>query len=317
MKKILQHIVLILLMFVGLHSFAQNGEKELVSFGGHVFTEFFPIDLGKAYLFNDNEEVIDTVTIDTLGYYYFYKKPAGYYYISVNLDIDDPYFGEFLYTFYPNNNFHDAELIEIKEDNWELDIHLMRSFKSDTGPGFISGSFIIEGNKPVINGVDLSLYNESNTIHIHNLSDQSGNFRFDQLPLGKYILHPNYFGFEIIPYVFEITGNVNEIENIQLKISDGQISSYINEAIVNNNSFMCFPNPADHSLNIAFEFDGAHQIQTRVLDITGRIIFEEVDYSINTYNNLLNTSDWKNGYYFVEVFINGSKAISQKVAVVH
>ena len=318
MKKISQHIVLILLMFVGLHSFAQNGEKELVSFGGHVFTEFFPIEIGKAILYDSDKIPIDTAIIDTLGYYFFYKKSQGEYFINAQLSPEDPNFGPFFPTFYPNVLlFEDAESIEIYSDNWELDISLHYFLEPSFGPGNIKGSIFIEGNKLEISGIDVQIHNESGVPIRHDQTDQYGNFEISDLSYGNYILYPQVLGFTTIPYHFEISELSTSHEDIQMTIKNGQISSYINEAIVDNNSFMCFPNPADHSLNIAFEFDGAHQIQTRVLDITGRIILEEVDYSINTYNNLFNTSDWKNGYYFIEVFINGSKAISQKVAVVH
>jgi len=130
-------------------------------------------------------------------------------------------------------------------------------------------------------------------------------------------LYPQILGYQTIPYHFEISDSQSNYDNIIMTIKNGQISSYINENIVDQNSFMCYPNPANQTLQLTFDFEGSQQIQTRVMDITGRIIFEESDDSINNYYKQLNTSNWENGYYFVEVLANGTRALSQKVAVLH
>lgn len=318
MKKTIQQLVLILLIFTGLQSFTQNNDKELVSFGGHAFTYDFPIEHGLARLYNSDKIIIDTSIIDTLGYYYFYKKPAGIYYIEALLDLNDPNFQDFYPTVYPDySDLAFAEPIEIKEDNWELDIIMFyANGNNESGPGKINGSLSIGNGKYDIEGIDVQVHKSGQPVR-HTQTDSFGNFEIDDLPYGSYILYPQILGFSTIPYHFEISELSTSYENVQLTIENGQISSYINEAIVNNNSFICFPNPANHILNISFDFDGTQQIQTRVLDITGRIILDKTDRSINTYNNQFNTSDWENGYYFIEVFLDGIKAVSQKVAIAH
>lgn len=318
MKKMLQHIALVLLLLIGLPSFAQEKEKDLVSFGGHVFTEYFPIDLGKAILYDHKQIPIDTAIIDTLGYYYFYKKVAGEYYINAQLDINDPNFGLFLPTFYPNTFYIDsAKSVEILSDNWELDIVLYRFENENTGLGNIKGSILIDDEKIAIHGIDVQVRNEFGNPFSHTQTDRFGNFEISDLPYGNFILYPQILGYTTIPYHFEISEANTELLDVQMKISNGQISSYINESIVSHNSFLCFPNPANQSINLRFDFDGSQQIQTRVLDISGRVVYEESDDSMRNYNNQLNTNDWENGYYFIEVFLNGNKAISQKVAVIH
>lgn len=320
MKKMLQHIVLVILMIIGFQSFAQESEKDLVSFGGHAFTNDFPIELGYAFLHpeNDPSKIIDTAIIDTLGYYYFYKKPANNYYISVLLAKEDPNYQEFAYTFYPNTPFqNEAELINIDSDNWELDLIMAKTFKNSNGPGSISGSFEINHSKLEIEGIEMMIIDELNQIVTHSQTDRFGNFEISELDYGTYTLYPQILGFKTIPYHFEISESNLDHENVQIKIENGQISSYINENIIDRNSFLCFPNPANQTLSLSFDFDGSQQIETRVIDVTGRIILEESDYSINNFNKQLNTSEWRNGYYFVDVLVDGSKALSQKIAIIH
>lgn len=319
MKKRFQHIALVLLILIGFQSFAQDNEKDLVSFGGHAFTNGFPIEKGFAELYNADTIVIDTAIIDTLGYYYFYKKPTGYYFIRAFLDLDDPNFQDFFPTAYPDySDLSFAKPVEINQDNWELDITMFYANGNDElGPGKINGTLTIGENRIEIEGIDVQVRDELGKPFRHSHTDRFGNFEISDLPIGTYTLYPQILGFTTVPYHFEISESLTDYEGIQMTIKNGQISSYINEAIVNKKSFVCFPNPANQTLNLTFEFNGSHQIQTRIIDITGRIIFEETDYSINNYNNQLNTSNWENGCYFVEVFINGTKAVSQKIAVVH
>jgi len=319
MKKMLQHIALVLLLLIGLQSLAQVDDKDLVSFGGHAFTYGFPIEKGYAELYNADTIVIDTAIIDTLGYYYFYKKPSGFYFIRAFLAVGDPNFQDFFPTCYPDySDLSFAKPVEVIQDNWELDISMFYANGSDElGPGKINGNLTIGENRIEIEGIDVQVRDESGKPFRHAHTDRFGNFEISELPFGSYTLYPQILGYQTIPYHFEISDSQSNYDNIIMTIKNGQISSYINENIVDQNSFMCYPNPANQTLQLTFDFEGSQQIQTRVMDITGRIIFEESDDSINNYYKQLNTSNWENGYYFVEVLANGTRALSQKVAVLH
>jgi hypothetical protein len=306
-----------------MHSFAQNGEKEFYSFGGHVFSGFLPITYGEAHLYSANnpDEILEIATIDTLGYYFFYKIQAGHYYIKAGVLPGDPNFSKFSYTFYPSGLiWQDGSAIDLNQDYWEYDISLINQENEAIGDGFgkISGSIQLDGTKPQIDQIDVILMNEFMEPVYHIPTNSIGQFSFENLNIGKYIVYPQLFGYETEPVHIEITDQSSQFENIKITIKNGTISSYINEAIVLENSFKCFPNPAHHSLNLSFNFNGSHHIQTRVVDIAGRLILEtSSEYTLHQFNTQLSTIYWNNGFYFVEVFVDGTKAISQKVAVLH
>lgn len=319
MMKRIQHIVLVLLLIIGMQSFAQTNDKETVSFGGHVFTEFFPIEYGKAIIYDENQQALDTAIIDTLGYYIFYKKPQGTYFIQAQLELSDPYFGSFYPTFYPNVFYENPKPVEILMDNWELDIYLYYFDElSAFGPGTIKGKIVLGENKLEIEGIDVQIHNDQGLPIRHHQTDRFGNFEMSNLPYGHYSLLPQVLGYTTVPLYFEISDATSEYSDIQMIIKNGTISSFINEAIVLDHSFQCFPNPAHHTLNLSFDFNGSHQIQTRVMDISGRVILETAnEHTVDQFNTQLSTINWNNGFYFVEVFVGDTKAISQKVAVLH
>lgn len=323
MKKILQHITLFLLILIGVQAFGQDNSKMLYSFGGHAKVDQFPITYCDAQLFSvDNPTIpIAQVKFDTLGYYFFYKIPEGKYFVKAGPGVDDPYFSYYSFTYYPNHiDPLLADTIYLFEDNWDYDIDLtiLESQNTFTGTGNITGFITYDELKEFdLSKVNILLLDSEMKPLSHLQANNDGTFSFNELTNGDYILFPRIDGYQTQAIQISIDNHNNNIEGLNISIKNGQISSYINEAIVLENSFLCFPNPASHNLNLSFDFDGAQQIQTRVLDITGRTILEIQDNSVNQFNHQFNTSDWDNGYYFVEVFMNGKKAIIQKVAVLH
>lgn len=323
MKKMLKHIAVILLMLVGVQSFTQESGKELYSFGGHAFVEQFPITYCVAQLFSveDPSTPIAQAQFDTLGYYFFYKVPEGKYFVKAGPAIDDPYFSEYSYTYYPNEiDPFLADTIFLTENNWEYDIDLvlLDPLSPIGGEGEISGTISYDELKEFdLSKVNILLLDSEMNPLCHLQTHEDGSFSFNELINGEYVLFPRVDGYKTEAIHLTIDNNNSSFEDLTISIKNGQISSFIDESLVKMNSFTCFPNPANQSLNLRFEFDGSQQLQTRVLDITGRIIFEETEYSSNNFYRQMNTSDWENGYYFVEVLINGSKAVSQKVAIIH
>ncbi len=324
-KNILSVLIVFILLFSFQYTEAQNSNnpKDLYSFGGHVFTGDFPLELGLAILFNaeDPEIAIDTAYIDTLGYYYFYKKNQGNYFVQAGMQIEDPYYGHFSFTFYGDHvTWEDSEIIELTEDNWEYDIHLINQDPEQqiNGPGFISGTIENMGLRPFVENVDVILFDENMNPLQHWPSNNLGEFTFRSLDYGQYILYPQVVGLTTHPIYIHITEEQTEFSGIEITIKDGSIASYINEDLIAQESFMIYPNPASSLLNIQYETSKASEFETRIYDLGGRLIYSSPFYSqygINTVQ--VNTAQWLNGYYIVELISEGQSAARIQFAVIH
>lgn len=326
MRKIFIYgLVLILFVSIGKNTSAQEADnsKEYYSFGGHVFSGDFPIELGYAYLYdyNDLSTRIDLSIIDTLGYYYFYQVPQGKYLVYAGLALEDPNYGQFSYTFYPNASYwEDADAIDLKETGWEYDIHLVNLDPEQQiqGPGTISGTIIIPNGKPFAKGVDVMLCNDQMEPLQHWPTNSQGEFFFNNLEYGNYILYPQITGLTTKPIYITISEDQYEHSDIEITIKNGFISSFINEELVNNNTFLCFPNPASSQLNMSFETYAVGQITSRVYDLQGRIVYEQNQTSSQGMNyQVINTSNLSNGYYFIDISLDDKTAVKYKFAVVH
>lgn len=298
--------------------------KEKYSFGGHVFTGDFPITLGIAILYDAlTYEEIERANIDTLGYYYFFRKPAGDYYVRAGLVPGDPNFSVFSYTFYGNGTeWEEAEIIHLTETNWEYDIKLI--FQSGggvlpNGPGKISGTINQKTDyKPVIEDVDVILFDENMEPLMHIPTNEFGQFNFENLEYGTYILYPQIIGMITNPIEIIISAENTTHEDIEISVENGYISSTINEAFISEETFRFYPNPASSVINIQFSTTGNKNIQTRISDLSGRIVFDESSELISSnYSNTLHVGNWQNGYYILEILIDGSLASTQKLVISH
>ncbi len=109
-----------------------------------------------------------------------------------------------------------------------------------------------------------------------------------------------------------------------------KVSAYIEIDETSNNDFSVlnktetynWPNPAKDETNIRFELEAAGSVSITIIDLSGRVIYENELESIggSPEEITLNTSEWGSGAYFarVEAEVNGrtsSKMI--KIAVAH
>ena len=326
MKKNILSVLIVFILLLSFHQTeAQNNSnpKDLYSFGGHVFTGDFPIELGYALLFDDIDphNPIDTAHIDTLGYYYFYKKNEGKYYIKAGLEKEDPNFGLFFFTFYGDHVFwEDAEIIELTEDNWEYDINLFYSEEGQiiNGPGIISGTIEDLGYRPFAENIDVILFDENMNPLQHWLTNSLGEFTFRSLDYGQYILYPQVVGLTTYPIYIHITEEQTNFSDIEITIKDGSIASYINEDFIAQESIKVFPNPTSSILNIQYETAKNSEFETRVYDLGGRLIYSSPFYSQYGINNIqINTVQWLNGYYIVELISEGIAVARIQFAVIH
>ena len=321
--------ILVISFLLSLVSFSEEAiaqkavqAKEKYSMGGHVFTDKFPITLGKVLLYTEEDPytVIATAYIDTLGYYYFYRIEAGNYYVNAGLESDDPNYGLFFPTYYPSSyTFIDAQVIQLEETNWEYDIDLIFNDTTSTiGPGKIGGTIRTIGEKPVLSDVDVLLFDEEMQPVKHIPTNHLGQFSFENLQYGTYIIYPQIAGMITNPIEVTINSANTFHENVEITVENGYISNTINEALINEGSFMFFPNPASSQINIQFSTTGNESVKTRISDISGRIIFEESSsLTSSNYSNTLTVDNWNNGYYILEILVDGSLASTQKLVISH
>jgi PKD repeat protein len=266
----------------------QVGLTEYHHIGGHVFSQYFPIDLGLAYLYTYDAEnhliPLDTAQIDTLGYYYFYELEAGKYLTKARLASASVIYGQFMPTYLGNvYDWNYAQEIVLSDDNnYECDIHLLPSSGIDAGPGQITGQIIYDTSlverAPIPAGdIEILLLDGQGNNLTCGLSDMAGNFTFSNIDNGTYQLFPDVAGINTTPMYVTITEDDPLAGDVKMVIFPGEITFSIPEHISTfiNRAFLIYPNPVSDQARISLRVLKASNMTAMVTDILGRVIYRQ------------------------------------------
>ncbi|MEO8146058.1 MAG: T9SS type A sorting domain-containing protein [Bacteroidia bacterium] len=97
---------------------------------------------------------------------------------------------------------------------------------------------------------------------------------------------------------------------------DACINVGINEQLVTENNFSLYPNPAKDVIHVKANFESASIVQLTITNIFGAIIFEKSLGRTDTVDETINSSQFKNGMYFLVIW-NEIMSESEKFVVMH
>jgi PKD repeat protein len=288
------------------------GFLDFYHLGGHVFAEGFPIDLGYVYLFKyegDNQLApIDTARIDTLGYYYFYQLAPGDYVTKSFLDPSSTHFKQYAPTYYGNTlTWDDASTIKLdNEDNWECDIRMLQPETMVNGDGLIQGTITFGGSdnpgNPPAENVEILLLDNDETCMNYLYSNGNGEYSFEELPYGNYIVHAEMPGKETIPAHITIDANNPALNNLDLIILSGQIIFDIEEISSDyvESIKSVYPNPARDMAFLELDISKPSYIRIDILNYAGQVVLSSNEYlSTGVQKVQLDTRTLARGMYAV------------------
>ncbi len=291
--------------------------RDYYHMGGHVFSEYFPIDKGLAYLYMfdsvNHATPIDTMAFDTYGYFYFYQVPEGNYLIKAEPMKDSEFYGILLPTYFGDELFwEDANEINLESTSWEYDIRLEHANHSFEGSGTIGGDvkYISPiGRNPYYHyarGVNIFLFNNTGDLLTCRYTNISGKFEFDDIEVKSYSIYPEITGISSNKIRIDLTEDSPVIDDIEISILASSVVSDIHETGYQNELVgLPFPNPASNTLNIPVASVTGKEISYEVYDIFGRRMISENVNGLSVQNTLtISTDELINGTYCVRTIIN-------------
>lgn len=262
------------------------GLPDYYNMGGHVFTEYFPIDVGLAYLYIMNDEgqpvPVDTTSIDTLGYYWFYQVIEGQYMVKARLAKESQAYGNFIPTYYGNRfNWEEAKAFTLDAHNFGLHIDLIPSEGTKMGSGQITGQIVYDTNTVTTDltpaeDIEIILLNGSSICLTCNLSDLEGFFRFGELEYGTYQVYPDVTGIRAEPMFITLSEDIPGDFPFNLIISRNLITFGIeDDPVIAENSISLWPNPARERATFSLELEEPADISFYIADQRGKIVMEQ------------------------------------------
>lgn len=293
-------------------------ESENYHIGGHCFADYFPITRGKAFLYRvENENMliaVDTVIIDTLGYYYFYQVPVGNYSVKTQPDDRSDAYSHLIPTYFGDEAYWEkATTLIHQQTNWEYDIKLVEGKSPTAGNGEIRGKVLINGSSrygdvDLAAGVDIYLFDENNELLMSHYTDKNHEFVFDMLGMGTYWISPEIAGLPEQKIKVDLTNSSPSKTDIEFNIMHPEFNMYVQESLTTkiNEVGLPYPNPASNQLTIEIYSDASSQGVIEVIDLQGKIISHQtVLLNGGLTKTIVQTNTLKNGIYMLIVKSDG------------
>lgn len=286
-------------------------DRSYYHMGGQAFIGYFPIDYGLAYLyFIDSSKQyipVDTLEIDTLGFYLFYQIPEGNYVVKVQPDKTSEYYESVLPTYYGDELFWaNAQTIHFKNTCWEYDIQMKSGLETlISGDGLVNGTILFANSNMAtedasLNKIDVFLIDEKGDILTSHYSDKQGFFDFSNINTGTYSLYPELTGIETKSQLIVLNNDNPDAIDLELIIGitnpDFIFERNIETGFISN----VFPNPASSVLNIELELELGNNVIIEVYDLQGRLVLSETTGIVN--NGIsVDVNQFKSGTYIINL----------------
>jgi len=296
-------------------------------FGGHLFSEYMPVDLGSVYLYsvdtNQHYKPVDTAYIDTLGYYYFYQIPTGNYVVKGEVNRNSMYFDQLLPTYFGNSLYwQQAQVIHLDHTSWEYDIHLHTRESLNAGTGIIEGKIEYDNlprgmdiGQPASN-VSILLMDENGSILSCAKSNNEGRFGFNEVEATTYWIYPEITGVTAEKIEVPLTAETPHVDGIHITIVD-DVAIGINDregSFLQEISF--YPNPVSSFLQISSPELSQNNLSVKLFDTMGKLVYSNVSPELVDQKITLDVSNYPSGVYLLHVMHQG-KSQGHKVFICH
>lgn len=226
-------------------------------------------DEGIAYLYrmdHGNPILIDTNYFVNLGYYWFTQKLKAHYIIKVEYTDQSAHATNYVPTYFGHTTlWEDAGIINLTQNKYREDIEMVGIIEEIFGSAQLTGSVFdildIQNSKE---NPYVFLYDTENNLINYKRVDDSGDYSFQALPKGHYMLSADLTGIPMRSQLIYIDGKgPSELKN-SLIVSESDI----------------FPNPAmDYSILQYWNNSKAKTVYLQWINAQGQIIKEESFYA--------------------------------------
>ena len=267
---------------------------------------------------NTNSYKFVNMATDTLGNYNFTNVKQGTY-ILFAMPVNRPLMPGFFVMGAPATwNWENATEIVVPAANGvmptvQYDITL-RSITDAPGAGRVAGriersmggviNFAKGGSTSGVNGVLVTVYDESNRPVKYAHTDDNGNFDFDKLGFGEFTLKASKIGFGSKTTTVAIDAQ-NLTQSASLFMDEKAGTSDVKDM---NNQFTVFPNPVHTIANFEFNAQTEGNAVLTISDMSGRDVITNYKTVVNGLNSIqIDAQDLSTGLYLVKIRLNNSE----------
>jgi len=302
---------------------------------GKLWANQNPFNPGVIVAFKENDESTRAVQIESTesdGSFKFEKLMTGNYYLYALPDTNNS--DNAVPCYYANDlRWQSAYLLEVDADVYDVDIQLPTTdFVLPVGGASISGHMVQPDDSKYssdiycipwfenstydfcnngLSNITVLLFNNTITKLLdYTLTDELGNFYFNQLPFGQYIVDAEKAGVSSFPSpLITLSPEHKNESGVVLQISQQKIAISLDPESSNNLFTTVFPNPASAEINIPYSNPLMLSSQLEIFDLFGdHVMSYNIPITKTSSTIKLDIIKLVPGLYFGQI-INSNQAI--------
>lgn len=274
-----------------------EGDRRENLVSGNIFIGDNLLSKGKVYLVSKSKSISTTSFYSDVleGVFMFDNFKFSNYslYVIPEQNYDFFYFPKYLPTYLGDVcNWENASINDTKISTANVDIHMQKYSEPFYGHAEISGNITYERNTSIEKNIPIVIFllnNKKEPMDFRLADDFDGSFKFENLPDGKYFIHPEIPGY--YTYDSEIIVKEKHIHNrIDFRINNNSIEQDVLE------EEQIKPIVLEDGLRFKLSENVTEPIVCEITDLAGRVILKE-KFSSNEI--FISTSNLTTGIYLL------------------
>jgi PKD repeat protein len=262
---------------------------------------------------------VGSTTINDSGLYMFDSIPWNnfqLYFVQAELNSGSAWFGQYLPTYHISSLTWQEAMPVLPIPNWSTDIYMIPGTPVNSGDGMIYGNVTNLGTREVVEGVEVMLMNDSMEPHTYVRSDENGEFSFEELAYGTYMIRAEMMGMNTTPAMIILHEDQPEV-SVEIQVESSEVNyvfSVSEQLSILSGVSKAYPNPARKNAMIEFSSEAPSTLILILFNQVGQITWRDaVDLSFGINQVTIPLEGLPSGFYYLRATTQEGDFISRRV----
>jgi PKD repeat protein len=320
-------------------SYGPNGDSCFATSCHEIWTGTYPLYSAFGYVFLANGVVADDATVrlmatDSLwlsvievgattvndsGFYYFDSIPMynnRLHFVQAELNEGSAWYGQYLPTYHLSALTWLEAMPVMPYNNWTHDIYMIEGTPVNSGSGVITGHVTQLGTRGVLEGLEIILLNQDLEPYVYTRSDENGDFSFEGLAFGTYMIHAEMMGVNPTPAMITLDEDQPEA-TVEVQVSGGEANYVfgVTEQLKSLSSISdIYPNPARGNAMVEVTSSKAVQLELNLYNQVGQVSWSSaMELDGGTKRISLPTGQLPAGFYYLMITTSEGDFVSRRL----
>jgi hypothetical protein len=240
--------------------------------------------------------------------------------VQAELNEGSALFGQYLPTYHISALTWQEATPVLPLPNWTIDIIMIPGTPVNSGEGVISGNVTSIGTREAMENVEVLLMNESMEPYTYARSDENGDFSFEELAFGNYMIYAELMGVNTTPVMITLHEDQSEAW-VEVRVA-GNEASYtlsIPESLKQLTGFsQVYPNPARDMASVEITSESSLELDMRLFNQLGQPAWSTtVDLAAGTHRITIPAGQLPSGFYYLQATTSQGDYVTRRVVISH